>query len=528
MKKLERGKLAALLAVVVLVAAILPTALGFLFAQRSLRHRETEQLDLVASAALIRAEDVTRHLSSALGEIGQVGGEPCSAPYLKELRRIASVHHQVRDAGAYASDGRWQCSSLLGAVAAGTLDGLMLPPPDWHGNDGMIAWFSLLDLPGAKESLVLGRNGFYVAADPASYLDGVTLAQDDVDGFGVINTEASRVIATTPRADPAMMLALYRTPTNDDAANVPYVVRRSVSLPLAVVVSAYEAPLPERLRSLPWAWILVGMAAGLVLAAWLAFVIVRRMSPRGQLSDAVRRHQFIVAYQPIVDLSTRRCVGAEALVRWKHHDRIVRPDHFIPLAEHQGLIQAITDQVLDTILLELGEFLMRYREYYVSINLSAEDLTTRRFLDKLAPAMAAQRLKSNQIRIEATERCFLDAKAAKEVIGAFREAGHPVYIDDFGTGYSSLSHLQNFRVDALKIDKSFVDTIGQDAASSSVASHIIEMAVTLDMQVVAEGIEREEQANYLQIRGAQFGQGWLFSAPLSAAEFVRYAGKKRC
>ena len=116
-------------------------------------------------------------------------------------------------------------------------------------------------------------------------------------------------------------------------------------------------------------------------------------------------------------------------------------------------------------------------------------------------------MRPEQIRIEATERGFLDAEAAKEVIKAFRDAGHPVYIDDFGTGYSSLSHLQNFHVDALKIDKSFVDTIGQDAASSSVASHIIEMAATLQVQVIAEGIEREEQAAYLHARGAQFGQG---------------------
>ena len=163
----------------------------------------------------------------------------------------------------------------------------------------------------------------------------------------------------------------------------------------------------------------------------------------------------------------------------------------------------------------------------MSVNLSAPDLTTRRFLDVLGPAIARQGVRPEQIRIEATERSFLDADAAKEVISAFRDAGHAVYLDDFGTGYSSLSHLQTFRIDGLKIDKSFVDTIGQDAASSSVASHIIDMAATLDVQVIAEGIEREEQAAYLHARGARFGQGWLFSPPLSAAEFIRYAGKTR-
>ncbi|MFM0321155.1 EAL domain-containing protein [Caballeronia glebae] len=529
MNKIQRGALAALLIVIVVIAALAPAGIGFLFAQRSQQHDEAERLNTVADAALFRAEDVTRRLSGALGEIGKVAAAPCSPPYLKELRRIALTHVQVRDAGAYDRDGRWQCSSLLGAVSAGVLDGLTLPPPDWRSRDGVMAWYGLARLPGGKTSLVMGRNGFYVAADPSLYVDTLDANDEVASGVAIINTDVSRVIATTPATDANAILAVYRTarsvPSVRDCS--PYVVRRSVSMPLAVVVSAPHQTLRQRLRTLPWGWLLGGVVVGVALASWAALFFVRRLSPRGQLSDAVRRHQFIVAYQPIVDLATRRCVGAEALVRWKHHDRIVRPDHFIPLAEHRGLIQAITDQVLDTILLELGDFLKRYPEYYVSVNLSAQDLTTHRFLDVLGPAIARQGVRPQQIHIEATERSFLDADAAKEVIGAFREAGHAVYLDDFGTGYSSLSHLQNFRIDGLKIDKSFVDTVGQDAASSSVASHIVDMAATLDVQVIAEGIEHEEQAAYLLARGARFGQGWLFSAPLTAAEFIRYVGRTR-
>lgn len=344
----------------------------------------------------------------------------------------------------------------------------------------------------------------------------------------MVDTGAIRLIANTSIAAPSRLFAHFPAPafaTTAMPANPanPDTAHRAYDSPNPA--GAADATFAERLRALPWTWLLAGVAGGLSLSAWLGLAMVRRLSPVGQLSDAVRRHQFIVAYQPIVDLATRRCIGAEALVRWKHQDRIVRPDHFIPLAEHGGLIQAITDQVFDTILLELGEFLQRYKELYVSINLSAADLTSRRFLERLTPAITAAKISPQQIRIEATERCFLDAEAAKEVIQAFRDAGHPVYIDDFGTGYSSLSHLQNFQVDALKIDKSFVDTVDQDAASSSVASHIIDMALTLHVQVVAEGIEREEQACYLRTRGAQFGQGWLFSAPLTAPDFIRYVGR---
>ncbi len=340
---------------------------------------------------------------------------------------------------------------------------------------------------------------------------------------GAIRLIAKPSVVTSSRVFapfPVPVFAATAMPPNPNAFRRGYEVASPAN-----AANTSDATFTERLRALPWTWLLAGVAGGLTLSAWLGLFMVRRLSPLGQLSDAVRRHQFIVAYQPIVDLATRRCIGAEALVRWKHQNRIVRPDHFIPLAEHRGLIQAITDQVFDTVLLELGEFLQRYKELYVSINLSAPDLTSRRFLERLTPALAAANIAPRQIRIEATERCFLDAEAAKEVIQAFRDAGHPVYIDDFGTGYSSLSHLQNFQVDALKIDKSFVDTVGQDAASSSVASHIIDMALTLHVQVVAEGIEREEQASYLRTRGAQFGQGWLFSAPLTAPDFIRYVGR---
>ena len=141
MNKLHRGGLAALLVVVVLAAALAQAAAGFILAQRSLRLDETERLSRVADAALARAEEVTRSLSSALAEIARVAGEPCTASYLTELRRIALMHRQVRDAGAYGNDGRLQCSSLRGAHGpeAASPDAERLPPPDWRGSDGLSA-----------------------------------------------------------------------------------------------------------------------------------------------------------------------------------------------------------------------------------------------------------------------------------------------------------------------------------------------------------------------------------------------------
>jgi sensor c-di-GMP phosphodiesterase-like protein len=126
-----------------------------------------------------------------------------------------------------------------------------------------------------------------------------------------------------------------------------------------------------------------------------------------------------------------------------------------------------------------------------------------------------------------TERGFLEIEAARSTIIRAREIGHSVAIDDFGTGYSSLQYLQGLPLDCLKIDKSFIDTIGKDTATSSVTSHIIDMAKTLNFVVVAEGIETEEELDYLRAHNVDFGQGWFFAKAMPADELIAYCGRGR-
>jgi sensor c-di-GMP phosphodiesterase-like protein len=241
------------------------------------------------------------------------------------------------------------------------------------------------------------------------------------------------------------------------------------------------------------------------------------------LIEALRLQQFRVHYQPIVELKSGRCVGAEALLRWQLPDgSFIRPDLFIPLAEDNGLIQQLTDQLIDRVFDDLGAFLAVNQELHVSINLAAEDLTTLRVLDTLPAYLTRHGVRANQVCIEATERGFMDADRTRPIIDAFRAAGHPVSIDDFGTGYSSLAYLQNLHVDVLKIDKSFVDTLATESATSKVAPHIIEMAHSLGLKMVAEGIEMQAQADYLLEHGVQYGQGWLFGKAVPKQEFMDF------
>lgn len=272
----------------------------------------------------------------------------------------------------------------------------------------------------------------------------------------------------------------------------------------------------------------LGAIFAVLLAGVAVWVLRRRYSPRSELARAVRHREFILHYQPIVELATQRCVGAEALVRWRRPDGgLVRPDLFIPLAEDTGLIQPITDQLIATALAELGDLLRENRNLHVSINLCPADISSGRILPVLKSALAGTDIENQQIWLEATERGFVDIDGARDTLAELHRRGHMTAIDDFGTGYSGLKYLQRLPVDALKIDKSFVDAVGTEAPTSHVTEHIIQMAGELKLRIVAEGVENQSQATYLRRRGVDLAQGWLFSRALPAEGFIAYCRANR-
>ena len=291
----------------------------------------------------------------------------------------------------------------------------------------------------------------------------------------------------------------------------------------SVVASQPRIGLYAHLVSIKSLLVPLGAIFAALLATLTIWMLKRRYSPRGELARAVRHHEFIVHYQPIVELATSRCIGAEALVRWRRPDgSIVRPDLFVALAEDTGLIQPITDQLIATALADLGELLRANRHLHVSINLCPADISSGRILPILKAALAGTGIENQQIWLEATERGFVDIEGARDTLAELHRRGHMTAIDDFGTGYSGLKYLQRLPVDALKIDKSFVDALGTEAATSHVTEHIIQMAGELKLRVVAEGVENQTQVNYLKLRGVDMAQGWMFSRALPADGFIAY------
>ena len=247
---------------------------------------------------------------------------------------------------------------------------------------------------------------------------------------------------------------------------------------------------------------------------------VQRLNIETELRRALDRQEFVVHYQPIVELATGVLRGVEALVRWRHPDgAMVAPTAFIGVAEETGLIQPITSFVLQETARHLAAWQRAgTRSIYASVNISSMLFGADGFVDEVAGVLRSHQLPARSLRLEVTESVLLNESAVvTQGFQRLRALGVPLYLDDFGTRYSSLSYLQRYPIDALKLDKTFVARLGVDK-DCTIAKIIVSLARELGCGLIAEGVETVEQAQQLLALGCPHAQGWLFSKPLPAAD----------
>ena len=237
------------------------------------------------------------------------------------------------------------------------------------------------------------------------------------------------------------------------------------------------------------------------------------------LRRAIERREFRVLYQPVVELETGKIVGFESLVRWAHPTRgLLPPAEFVPFAEETGLILPIGAAVLEEACTQLHRWRERFSgQLGMSVNLSGRQFSQPDLLEQIGRALSDWGLDPEGFSMEITETVLMEnAESAAEMLGKLRASRFRVSLDDFGTGYSSLNYLHRFKVDTLKIDKSFVDRMGEEGEDARIVGTIAALACNLGIDVVAEGVETEAQARLLRELRCGCAQGFLFSGPVDA------------
>ena len=243
-----------------------------------------------------------------------------------------------------------------------------------------------------------------------------------------------------------------------------------------------------------------------------------------QLADAIERGELVPFYQPIVSLADGQLQGFEALVRWRQGDQFVSPGEFLPRAEATGAIVAIDRLMLSQACRQLVAWDRVYPEArpWVSVNLCAAQFSTDDLVDTVRAALDETGLEPKRLHLELTESGLtVDVQRTRELLAELKELGVVLALDDFGTGWSSLQYIQQYPMDVVKIDRSFISPI-TDAGGDELASTVIFMAERLGLSIVAEGIETRSQYRILRERGVEEGQGYHFSRPLAALEASRY------
>jgi diguanylate cyclase (GGDEF)-like protein/PAS domain S-box-containing protein len=255
---------------------------------------------------------------------------------------------------------------------------------------------------------------------------------------------------------------------------------------------------------------------------------MERLSFSTRLRQAVQDENWVLHYQPVVDLADRRVVGAEALIRWKDaNGGIVAPGEFIPLAEELGLIEAIGDWVVEAVARQQREWRDHGLELDVSFNLSPRQLWTPRLAERLLGILHESGVDPSTLTAEITESTAMaDPDRTHRVLRDLHSWGLKLAIDDFGTGYSSLARLKHMPVDVLKIDREFIRDVDRDVRLAGMVRAMIQVAQSLDMIPLAEGVETEGEYIFLRSNGCRLAQGFWFAHPVPAEDLAELAGRQ--
>jgi sensor c-di-GMP phosphodiesterase-like protein len=473
----------------------------------------------LATALGTSAEQIILDTREMLANLNGLAAARCSPEHLRAMQDVGVSRPFVR------AIGYWQANERVCGIGFFMHGGLRPAHADRIYDSGVVAWWPSEQTEVGGTRMFLMRYGDHDAAiDPRMLLE----LGPAHERKAVLWVEGMRMSAVpVDVALPAPGSLPIGVSVDHRHGLVFSHFSQNAILPIDVVASEPLNQVVIRHAQT----LLTGAALGLLMVGLWCYLVVRfssyELSMATQLRKALAAGQIYVQYQPVMDMVSGRCVGAEALARWKVDGEPISPSIFIPVAEQAGVIQEVTAAVLRRAVLDMRELLLEHPELSINLNLSADDLKNDRIGTELRSCLTEANLPPKAIKLEITERALVNTETSRSLIRELRNRGHQIAIDDFGTGYSSLSYLQSFELDVLKIDKAFVDAIGTEAATSQVIIHVIEMARSLGLETVAEGVMTPMHAIWLIEHGVGLGQGFLFSKPLSPEDFHEYFAAQR-
>ena len=468
-----------------------------------------------ARDVLQRSERVSATLKDALAQLTQ--GNPatfCDPSRVTTMRRIALMSPDIMAIG-HSQQGRLLCSSLPVPV-----DSVVLGPVEFRGEFDVRTKVSL-PLAPSPTFMAIERDGFVFFLYRTHVID-LPLDRDAV--VATYSTLARRVRTSRGEVRPAWLAAGRRGQgVSFIDGRYAVAVLESSRNATGVVVAYPRSRWQSEKRSIAGATLGLAILAGLGVASWVVLWARRLLSVSAtSLKRGLRRGEFSLHYQPIVELETGRWVGVEALLRWQRPGGTpVSPAIFVPLAERTGLIARLSQRVLELVTAESPMLLAEDPDFYIAINLAGSDLASSKMLTRLRALSELPGASGRNFQVEITEYSMVSIDAAGSSIKFLREMGIQVVLDDFGTGFSNLGYLTEFALDGLKIDQQFVQRIGRSDTADAMVFHIIELARSFGLRIVAEGIETQQQADALAAHGVRRGQGWLFARPMPLHELLK-------
>lgn len=441
----------------------------------------------------------------------------CSAEDLALMRERVFQSKYVGDI-ARISDGAIQCSAVWGEWG----EPYVLPAERTPMHQDIFVWRKLANpvhpaliadvAANDRVAVFNGPNAFVDVGDHTGHLWGRTYSRDGsvIQEFGA---------SPSPEADTSIFgkitsaFLIVRSGSTCSSPGQPDICVASTAL------------VDARITVLA-----IGLVGGLIgVACGVALFLSWRGANglRVSLAKAIRREKIQVRYQPLCALETGEMVGAEALARWTH-DEVgpIPPDTFIPWVESMGLRRAFTQYIIRNAIDGVKDRLTGARPFYLSVNVFPADLEDESFLDFLVACVKERGVAPKRIVVEVTESAKFSSASPAELISRFRVAGFNVFLDDFGVGYSNLGNVLQWDVSGIKLDRIFIQSIGDAPNTNPVLDQVIEMAKQLNVQLVVEGLETRRQVDYIRERAPlAIGQGWFFGRPVSADELGKGAIK---